>query len=127
MPQARATEPLKAESIQSKLKAERIQERLKAERIQEPLKAERIQQRLADIPGWALDEEATALVRTYDLPSLRAAGAFVELVLAVGEATDYAPQIDVRGREVTARVATAPGSGVSDLDFDWVELLHGGR
>lgn len=125
MPQARAIEPLKAERIQSKLKAERIQERLKAERIQDPLKAERIQERLADIPGWSLDEERAALVRTYDLPSLRSAGLFVELALAVGETTGYAPRIDVRGREVTVRVATAPGSGVSELDFDWVELLDG--
>jgi pterin-4a-carbinolamine dehydratase len=116
MPQAQASEPLNAERIRSKLKAERIQE---------PLKAERIQQRLAAIPGWAATEDHTALVRTYDLPSLRAAGLFVELVLAMGEATGYVPAIDVRGSEVTVRVATAPGSGIGAVDFEWVELLDG--
>jgi hypothetical protein len=33
----------------------------------------------------------------------------------------------VRGREVMVRVATAGGSGVTDLDLDWVALLDGGR
>lgn len=127
MPQARAIEPLKAERIQSKLKAERIQEKLKAERIQEPLEAERIQERLAEIPGWALDDDQAALTRTYDFPSLPTAGLFVELVLAIAGATGYTPEIDVRGREVAVRVATAPRSGISELDFEWVELLDGGR
>lgn len=127
MPQARAVEPLKAERIQSKLKAERIQERLKAERIQHPLAAERIRERLAETPGWAVDEEADALVRSYDQPSLRAAGLFVELVLAIAEPTGYVPRIELHGRQVTVRVATSRGSGITDLDFEWVELLGGAR
>lgn len=118
MPQTVAAEPLKAE---------RIQEKLKAERIQQPLKAERIQERLAEIPGWRATDDPTALTRTYDLPTLRGAGLFVDLALETAAATGYAPEIDVRGCEVTVRVATAPGQGISDLDFDWAKLLDGGR
>lgn len=107
------------------LKAERIQSKLKAERIQQPLKAERIQERLAEIPGWSADP--IALTRTYDLPTLRGAGLFVELALETAAATGYVPEIDVREREVTVRVATTPGNGITDLDFDWAKLLDGGR
>lgn len=102
-------------------------EPLKAERIQQPLKAERIQERLVEIPGWIANEDDTALTRTYALPTLRGAGLFVELVLETAAATAYTPEIDVRGREVTVRVATEPGNGINDLDFDWAELLDGGR
>lgn len=118
MPQTAAAEPLKAERIQSKLKAERIQEKLKAERIQE---------RLAEVPGWRASGDPAALTRTYDLPTLRGAGLFVALALEVAEATGYTPEIDVRGCGVTVRVATVPGHGIVDLDFDWAKLLDGGR
>ncbi len=126
MPRAHAAPPLKAERIRSKLKAERIQEKLKAERIQQPLKAERIQDRLAEIPGWRATEGHRALTRTYDFPTLRGAGLFVELALETARATGHAPEIDVRGREVTVRVASAEGE-ITDLDFAWIQLLDGGR
>lgn len=102
-------------------------EPLKAERIQQPLKAERIQERMAEIPGWSANEDDTALTRTYELPTLRGAGLFVELALEAAATTGVAPEIDVRGCEVTVRVATAPGKGITDLDFDWAKLLDGGR
>ena len=100
-------------------------EPLKAERIQQPLKAERIQERLAEIPGWSANEDDTALTRTYELPTLRGAGLFVELALEAAAATGHTPEIDVRGREVTVRIATAPGHGITDLDFDCAQLLDG--
>ena len=127
MPRAQAAPPLKAERVQSKLKAERIQEKLKAERIQEPLKAERIQERLVEIPGWDLTEGGQALTRTYLFPTLRGASLFVALALETAEATGYAPEIAVRGREVRVRVASSPGVGLTPLDFDWTKLLDGGR
>ena len=123
MAEAQISERLKAERIQSKLKAERIQEKLKAERVQEKLEAERIQSRLAEVPGWTVSDDGTALTRTYDLPSLRAAGLFVELMLAIGEATGYVPEIDVRSLEVTLRIATSLDGGVTDLDFDVARVV----
>lgn len=123
MPYERTTEPLKAERIQSRLKAERIQERLKAERIQTKLEAERVQELLAEVPGWALDGDGEALVRTYHLPSLRASGLFVQLVLEVGEQIDYVPDVDVRYLEVTVRISTAEGESVGELDFRVARVL----
>lgn len=51
----------------------------------------------------------------------------MELALEAAAATGYAPEIDVRGLEVTVRVATAPGKGITDPDFDWAKLLDGDR
>lgn len=127
MAQTAAVDARAPQRIQSKLKAERIQEKLKAERIQQPLEAERIQERLAELPGWRLDAGAAALSRTYELPTLAAAGHRVQLVLAIAEATGYAPEIDLRGREVTVRVATTEGEGVCETDLEWAELLDGRR
>lgn len=112
----------------SQLKAERIQgltERLKAERIQERLKAERIQSRLEELPGWRTAEGESALARTYLFPTSRAAAAFITLAAEIGEATGYVPELELRGQEVTLRVATDAGAGLSELDFDVAEILDG--
>jgi 4a-hydroxytetrahydrobiopterin dehydratase len=123
MAEAQNPEQLKAERIQSKLKAERIQERLKAERIQSQLKAERIQALLSEVPGWEVGEDGASLTRTYDLPSLRASGLFVQLVLKIGEQTGYVPEIAVRYLEVTLTIATAHNEGLTELDFDVARAL----
>lgn len=112
----------------SQLKAERIQalsERLKAERIQERLKAERIQSRLAELPGWRSAKGGSALERSYLFPTSRAAAAFVTLAAEMGEATGYVPELDLRGQEVTLRVATDAEAGLTDLDFDVARLFDG--
>lgn len=110
------------------LVAERIQglaQRLKAERIQERLKAERIQSRLEELPGWRPAEGDGALERAYLFPTARAAAAFVSLATEVGVAAGYLPEIDLREREVTLRVATDGEAGLTDLDFDVASLLDG--
>jgi 4a-hydroxytetrahydrobiopterin dehydratase len=109
--------------ISEQLKAERIEAKLKAERIQSQLKAERIQALLSDVPGWEVGEDGASLTRTYDLPSLRAAGLFVQLVLEMGEQTGYVPAIGVRYLEVTLTIATARNEGLTELDFDVARVL----
>lgn len=112
----------------SQLKAERIQglaERLKAERIQERLKAERIQSRLEELPGWRSARGESALERSYLFPTARAAAAFASLATEIGDATGYVPEIDLREREVTLRVATDGDAGLIDLDFEVARLLDG--
>lgn len=112
---------------ESQLKAERIQgitERLKAERIQERLKAERIQSRLEELPGWRTAQGRRALERTYVFPTSRAAAAFITLAAEIGEATGYVPALDLRGEEVTLRVATDGEAGLTDLDFDLAQLFE---
>jgi pterin-4a-carbinolamine dehydratase len=111
------------DNLQSKLKAERIQEKLKAERIQEKLKAERIQDRLSEVPGWQPGKRGLALTRTYDVPSIRAAGLLAQLMLEIGEALGYIPRVAVNHLEVTVTVRTSEKAGITDLDFDFVRAL----
>jgi pterin-4a-carbinolamine dehydratase len=118
------SERLKAERIQERLKAERIQERLKAERIQEPLEAARVRERLAELAGWSPSRNGQALQKTFLFPTLRAAGLFVQLVYELGEAAGFVPAIDARYLEVTLRVSTRRGTGVTDLDFDIAHLFQ---
>lgn len=122
-PAPRLAERLKAERIQSKLKAERIQSQLKAERIQSQLKAERIQALLVQVPGWSVAGDGASLTRTYELPTLQAAALFVQLVAAIGEATGYMPDVDLRYLEVELRVATGTDDGLTELDFDVARVL----
>lgn len=110
--------------VSERLKAERIQERLKTERIQEPLAAARIRERLAELPGWSPSRNGQALQKTFLFPTLRAAGLFVQLVYELGEAAGFVPAIDAQYLEVTLRVTTRRGSGVTELDFDLAHLFQ---
>ena len=111
-------------ALTGRLKAERIQERLKAERIQERLQAKRIEERLAELPGWRVVRRGSALERTYAFPTPGAAVAFVALAVEIGEAAGYVPELDVRDREVTLRVATDGAAGLTELDFDVAALFE---
>ncbi len=123
---ARGSEIETARHLTERLKAERIQgaaaheagERLQAARIQDRLKAERIQGLLAALPGWQVAGDGSALERTILFPSLRAVAAYVALVLELGEADDFVPEVDLRHLEVTLRVATDTAAGLEELDFE---------
>lgn len=111
----------------SQLKVERIQalsQRLMAERIEERLKAERIQSRLEELPGWRTAQGESALERSYVFPTSRAAAAFITLAAEIGEATGYVPDLDLRGQEVTLRVATDAEAGLGELDFEVAHLFE---
>lgn len=119
----RLGDQLRPERLGDQLRPERLGERLQAERIQSRLKAERIQHMLADLPGWEAAEDGGALERTYLFPTLRAAVAFVALVAETGEANGYVPDIDLRHLEVTLRVSTHAGAGLTALDFEAARLF----
>jgi 4a-hydroxytetrahydrobiopterin dehydratase len=119
----RVQSQLRPERIGSKLKSERVQTRLKPERVQTRLRPERIQAQLEELPGWELAGDGRALERTYLFPTIRAAVAFVALVAEIGEAEGYVPDVDLRHLEVTLRVATSAGAGVTELDFDVARRL----
>jgi pterin-4a-carbinolamine dehydratase len=107
-----------ARHLTTRLKAERIQGAAEPDRVRDRLKAERIQGLLAELPCWRVADDGSALERTHVFPTLRAVAAYVALVLEVGEADDYVPEIDLRHLEVTLRVATATTPGLRELDFD---------
>ncbi len=121
-PPRKITERLKAERIQGAAATSRIDERLKAERIQDQiedrLKAERIQGLLEKLPGWHVSEGGSALERIHHFPTPRAAAAFVALATEIGEAGGYLPELDLRRKEVTVRIATDPAPGLTQRDFE---------
>ncbi|MFW6175549.1 MAG: 4a-hydroxytetrahydrobiopterin dehydratase [Acidobacteriota bacterium] len=103
--------------------AERIQAQLEEERIHSQLKPERIQALLTDVPGWSLGEDAGSLKRTYEFPTVRAAGLFMELVAELGNSMGYVPAVDLRSLAVTVTIATRQEDGPLELDFDVARIL----
>ncbi len=104
--------------VTERLKAERIQGAAASARIDERLKAERIQGLLAELPGWRLAAGGSALERVHRFPSPRAAAAFVALAAEIGAADGFLPELDLRRREVTERIAADAADGLTRCDFD---------
>lgn len=122
----RIQDQLRPERLGAQLKSERVQSRLKPERVQTRLRPKRIQAQLEELPGWELAGDGRVLERTYLFPTLRAAVAFVALVAEIGDAEGYVPDVDLRHLEVTLRVATSTGAGVTELDFDVAQRFDSG-
>lgn len=110
-------------TIRSKLAAERIQQNLSREDIQPQLKPERIQALQAEVPGWSIGKNAGSLTRTYDFPTVRAAGLFIQLVAEVGDSMGYVPEVDLRSLAATVTVSTSQEDGLFELDFDVARIL----
>lgn len=104
----------------SRLKLERVQQELKSERVQARMMSERIQAGFNALPDAEPADDSRALQRTYLFPTIRAAVAFVALVVELGEAEGYVPEVDLRHLEVTLRVATSAEAGVTELDSEAV-------
>ncbi|MDH3255864.1 MAG: 4a-hydroxytetrahydrobiopterin dehydratase [Acidobacteriota bacterium] len=88
----------------------------------ERLKSERIQAGILKVPAWALDGDT--IVRTYKLPSFRAALAFVQFVGELAEARDHHPDIDIRYNRVKLTLTTHSAGGLTERDFDLAELIE---
>jgi 4a-hydroxytetrahydrobiopterin dehydratase len=87
------------------------------------MKADRIQDMLEKIPGWSLKKGPQQIVRTYELPSFRAAVAFVSYVAELAEAADHHPQIEIRHRKVTLRLSTHSAGELTAKDFELAALI----
>jgi pterin-4a-carbinolamine dehydratase len=72
-----------------------------------PMKSDRVQERKIELPGWRPTRDGAALTRTFDLPTFRAAVAFVAYVAELAEAADHHPAISIRGRRVTLTLVGA--------------------
>jgi len=74
-----------------------------------------IESRLRDL-HW--DRQGDELVKTVQLPTFPAAIAWVGQVAEVAESMDHHPDIDIRWRTVTLRVATHSAGGLTEMDFE---------
>lgn len=78
---------------------------------------------LATCPGWS--RRGLEIVRTYTLPSFRAALALVALAGEIAEALGHHPDIDVRYNRVTLALTTHDAGGLTANDFAFVRALDG--
>jgi 4a-hydroxytetrahydrobiopterin dehydratase len=83
----------------------------------EPLSPQEIEDRLAELPGWSLDEDR--LTRTYRLGSHIAAAALVVHIAQVQEELDHHSDLTLGYRSVTLSVHThSAGGKVTELDVE---------
>ena len=80
------------------------------------LTAAELEQALEDLPAWSgTTDEISRSVRAPDLPTgIR----LVDAVAEVAEQVDHHPDIDIRWRTVTFRLATHSAGGVTARDLD---------
>jgi 4a-hydroxytetrahydrobiopterin dehydratase len=67
-------------------------------------------------PGWI--DSQNALEKTFELPTFRAAIAFVGRVADLAEEANHHPDIAISYRKVTLRWTTHSAGGVTDRDYE---------
>jgi 4a-hydroxytetrahydrobiopterin dehydratase len=82
------------------------------------MKPDRVQTGVEKVLGWKLSEDGTAITKTYELPTFRAAIAFVAYVAELAEAADHHPDIDVRYRKVRLTLTTHLEGKLTDKDWE---------
>jgi len=74
-----------------------------------------IQNKLTDLPGWAVQENA--LQRTYQFADFVAAMKFVNHLADEAERVQHHPDIDIRYNKVTLTLSTHDSGGITAKDF----------
>ena len=72
---------------------------------------------LKQVPGWALSEDAAAIMRTYSFKNFAQALAFVNKVGAVAESEGHHPDIELGWGRVKITLTTHAIKGLSENDF----------
>jgi 4a-hydroxytetrahydrobiopterin dehydratase len=67
-------------------------------------------------PGWI--DSQNALEKTFELPTFRAAIAFVGRVADLAEEANHHPDIAISYRKVTLRWTTHSAGGITDRDYE---------
>jgi 4a-hydroxytetrahydrobiopterin dehydratase len=79
------------------------------------LTEEQLSAALADLPGWSGDP--AGISRTITAASFPGGISLVTAVADAAEAMNHHPDIDIRWRDVTFRLATHSDGGVTELDL----------
>jgi 4a-hydroxytetrahydrobiopterin dehydratase len=80
-----------------------------------PMPRAEAEQLLAEVPGWALEENT--LVRTFRWKNFRAAMTFVNQVAELAEAEGHHPDIHISWNRVRLELTTHIIKGLSENDF----------
>ncbi len=87
------------------------------------LKAERIQSLLGRLPGWEASEGNAAVRRTYRLPDVTSALAFVQYVGTLARSSGQNPDLRLHANEVTVILAGPGAAGLTEADLELARLL----
>ena len=74
-----------------------------------------IQRELGRLPGWS--RRGDALVKSYQLPTFRAAIDLVNRVARAADAADHHPDIDIRSTKLTFTLSTHSAGGITAKDL----------
>jgi 4a-hydroxytetrahydrobiopterin dehydratase len=81
----------------------------------ELISADELAAALADLPDWSGD--TNGIERSVKAPSFLAGIRLVDAVAEAAEVADHHPDIDIRWRTVTFRLATHSAGGVTEKDL----------
>jgi 4a-hydroxytetrahydrobiopterin dehydratase len=79
------------------------------------LSAEDVESRLAQLPGWAAEDDS--IVKEFRFPGFRDAIAFVVRLAMAAEVADHHPDLDIRYNRVRVALSTHSEGGITEKDF----------
>lgn len=88
------------------------------------LKAERVQQELAALPYWALEENGTALTRSFRFKSTAAPFAFAAFVGTLAAESGHFPVVTIVNRSLFCRIASPEVGALTAKDFELAKQIN---
>lgn len=82
-----------------------------------PLSRTEAERLLAELPGWELDGDGSALVRTFRFPDYYRTIAFVNALAWIAHREDHHPDLEVGYNRCRVRLRTHAVGGLSENDF----------
>src|SRR6202035_5753688 len=76
------------------------------------------QLQLEDLPGWSLRRGGRAIVRSFDLPEMESALAFLDYLSDLGAVRERLPEIDLRPGKATVSIKTPSAGWLERPDFE---------
>jgi 4a-hydroxytetrahydrobiopterin dehydratase len=86
------------------------------------LSPEQLAAALAELPGWSGDPDGIS--RAITAPTFLDGIRLVDAVAAAADAADHHPDIDIRWRTVTFRLATHSAGGVTEADLSLARSIN---
>ncbi len=86
------------------------------------LTAADLEKALQDVPGWSGD--TNEITRSFKAPDFLTGIRLVDAVADAAEQADHHPDIDIRWRTITFRLATHSEGGVTGRDIDLAKVIN---
>jgi len=87
------------------------------------LKAERVQAELAALPRWALEENGTAITRSFRFHSPAAPLAFAAFLGTLAAESGHYPAVTIVNRTLFCRLASSEAGELTEKDFEMAKRI----